>query len=430
MVRVSFRKTPRKAAATTGSSKPNSFTPSASLRAAAAIVGAVITILVLLFSLATLQPHIAPLSEVAAAPAAGIGQTASAVASSVAPPQPPMQSAPAPAAPPAAQASSPPPPSQGPWEDFDDPLWPGYRNQPPPDPWTASLEPPTAASVGETGRTPLAYILTVNTTSVRYRYTAVRAAAAGMRPVPHFGTWPSSDTSRPLGMRKLCATRFAHKTSWRRFVEDPGTGEQDWAFFFEDDVNLRLRGPAAHLAWRRAIAHPDVAARGIVYLGYCGAIQAPNTTEGVLVAEGEATPFGPFPAEVRMNMACGSCQHAYGLRKDFARVFWDMGFLNIPSGDDACNTTHAEARGVGYRVHGEVRGADVVNADTSVIYVCMNQLNGIPNVAFNLKSPQHADHVGLYFQDRGSFSSLLDAGNYGTHSSEGGLKAEPTIEDA
>ena len=335
------------------------------------------------------------------------------------------------ASPPPRPPPSPPPLPLAPtWEDFGDPFWPGYRNQPPPDAWTARLEPPPASAVGASGRTPVAYILTINASTYRYRYTAVRAAAAGMRPVPHFGSWPRSDNIRPPGMQKLCATRFAHKTSWWRFVEDPDAGEQDWAFFFEDDVNLRLRGPAAHLAWRRAVAHPDVVARGIVYLGYCAASAAPNTTESVLVAADEATPFGPFPEDVRMNMACGSCQHAYGLRKDFARKFWSMGFLNIPQGDDACNTTHAEARGAGYRAHDVYRGPEVVNADTSAIYVCLNQLNGFPSVGFNLRSPQNQDQVGLYYQDRWSFASTLDANNYGVGSSLSGLKAEPSLDDA
>lgn len=173
-----------------------------------------------------------------------------------------------------------------------------------------------------------------------------------------------------------------------------------------------------------------MAARGVVYLGYCAASAAPNTTESVLVAAGEATPFGPFPEDVRMNMACGSCQHAYGLRKDFARKFWGMGFLNIPHGDDACNTTHAEARGAGYRAHDVYRGPEVVNADTSAIYVCLKQLNGFPSVGFNLRSPQNQDQVGLYYQDRWSFASTLDAGNYGVGSSTSALKAEPSLEDA
>ena len=288
--------------------------------------------------------------------------------------------------------------------------------------------------MGLLGPTPHAYILTVNTSSFRYRYTAVRAAASGMRPLPHLGSWPRSDTIRSLGMRKLCATRFAHKTAWRRFVEDPGAGEADWAFFFEDDVNLRLPGPLVHLAWRRAAAHPEVAARGLMYLGYCGASAAPNSTEAVLIAAGEAVPGGGAPAleEVRMNMACGSCQHAYGLRKDFARAFWGMGALNLPHQDDACNTTHAEARGAGYRAwrEGGWRGGEVVNADTSAIYVCLRQLNGFPNVGLNLRSPQNQDQVGLFYQDRWKFASTLDAGNYGVGSSTASLKEEPTLEDA
>ena len=358
-----------------------------------------------------------------------------AAARAVVPPQPLAPSPPPPPPPPPPRTYPP-----GTWEDFDDPLWPGWRNQAPPDAWTAALAPPSAESIGFTGRTPKAYILTVNTSSYRYRYTAVRAAASGMLPVPHIGSWPPSDTVRPLGMRKLCGTRFAHKTSWMRFVEDAGAGEQDWAFFFEDDVNIAppLRGPTVHHLWRTALAHPDVAARGIVYLGYCAATRVPGTNASVLVGAEEPLPAlggAALGVDVLMDLACGSCQHAYGLRKDFARRFWAMGELNIPHQDDACNTTHAEARGRGYRAWADPaqqgwRGGDVVNADTSAIYVCMKQLGGFPSVAFNIPSPQNVMQVGPFFQDRHSFASTLDASNYGVGTSETHLKSSPTLEDA
>ena len=354
------------------------------------------------------------------------------------PPLPQPQPQPPPAPPPAsaspAAVSYPP----GTWEDFEDPAWPGWRHQPPPDPWTSALVPPAAASIGLSGRTPKAYILTVNTSSYRYRYTAVRAAASGMQPVPHLGTWPASDTVRSLGMRKLCGTRFAHKTSWARFVEDAEAGEEDWAFFFEDDVNIAppLRGPTVHHLWRTAAAHPDVAARGIMYLGYCAATRVAGTQESVLVRAAEplaALGGASLGVDVLMDMSCGSCQHAYGLRKDFARRFWAMGELNLPHQDDACNTSHAEARGRGYRAWnraGEWRGGEVVNADTSAIYVCQNQLQGFPSVAFNIPSPQNIAQVGPFFQDRHAFASTLDASNYGVGTSEQGLKVSPTLEDA
>ena len=95
-------------------------------------------------------------------------------------------------------------------------------------------------------------------------------------------------------------------------------------------------------------------------------------------------------------------------------------------------TTRPRARAAGYRAWntGPWSGGEVVNADTSAIYVCMNQLKGFPSVAFNIVSPQHAMQVGPFFQDRHSFASTLDASNYGVGTSQEHLKESPTLEDA
>lgn len=328
---------------------------------------------------------------------------------------------------PVCDTSTPPPPNS--YGSFDDPCFYGASRQPPPDSYTRSLYPvPNAASIGLSGRTPTAYILTINTSMHRYRYTAVRAAASGMRPVPHFGTWPRTDTIRNNDWRKLCATRFAHKTAWQRHAEDDTAKEEDWAFFFEDDVNIAppMRGPSVHLLWRRAAEHPDVLKRGVMYLGYCAATDVAGSSRSTLIRADEPIAGGPpLGIDVDMTMACGSCQHAYGLTKAFARRFWDLTLEVIPHGDDACNATHAAERGAS-------PAGGVVNADTSVIYTCMDsgRLNGIPNVGLNIVSPQNQHQVGPFFQDRSKFASSLDASNYGGASSTAGLKDEPTIEDA
>jgi hypothetical protein len=341
------------------------------------------------------------------------------------PPQPSPSAAPSPL--PACDMTAPIAPNS--YGSFDDPCFFGASRQPPPDAFTRSLYPvPDAASVGMSGRTPTAYILTVNTTMHRYRYTAVRAAASGMQPVPHFGTWPRTDTIRNNDWRKLCATRFAHKTAWQRHAQDPAAGEDDWAFFFEDDVNIvqPLRGPSVHLLWRRAAEHAEVRKRGIMYLGYCAATDVEGSVRATLIRADEPIAGGaPLGINVDMTIACGSCQHAYGLTKAFARRFWDLGLEVVPHGDDSCNATYAAERGAS-------PAGGVVNADTSVIYTCLDRarLNGIPNVGVNLVSPQNQHQVGPFFQDRSKFASSLDASNYGGASSTVGLKDEPTIEDA
>jgi hypothetical protein len=165
-----------------------------------------------------------------------------------------------------------------PFRDWADVAAPEWRAQPPLDAWTLRRHArvPTPESVGfpPGDATPTAYILTGNVTGARYRHTAVRAAAVGFRPVPHVGGWPRGDTLRHPSRQRFCATRYAHTDAWQRFVDDPSTGEGDYAFFFEDDVGVTPPATprAVHVGWRHALQLEAVSRRGVLYLGACGAL--------------------------------------------------------------------------------------------------------------------------------------------------------------
>lgn len=165
-----------------------------------------------------------------------------------------------------------------PFRDWADLAAPEWRVQPPLDAWTlrrhARVPPPQSVGFSAADPIPTAYILTGNVTGPRYRHTAVRAAAVGFRPVPHVGRWPAGDTLRTPAMQRFCATRYAHTDAWQRFVDDPTTGEGDYAFFFEDDVSVTPPAwpDAVHTGWRRALSLEAVSRRGVLYLGGCGAL--------------------------------------------------------------------------------------------------------------------------------------------------------------
>jgi hypothetical protein len=235
-----------------------------------------------------------------------------------------------------------------------------------PDLWTANV-PVSAPPPG--GSPTRAFIITSDTRSLRYRYSAVRVAAAGLTPTPHIGRWPA-DPLRPGGLHAFCANKHAHRNAWARFSEDSNAALDDWAFFFEDDIAFtgNVAPSAVHIAWRAAIAGPDAAAHGVIWLGLCGQ-PARDLTSLTLLAPG-----------VGATTACGPCLHAYGLRKDVAATFWaDMEKEWLGQGWD-CNTTAAILAGAGPGPHLQV------NADAVVLEMCRATPHGWTLVGANLQS--------------------------------------------
>lgn len=293
-----------------------------------------------------------------------------------------------------------------------DTAWPA---QPATDAWTATVArrvaSPFAVGLPPTARRAKAYILTVSTASWRYRYTALRAAAAGMTPVAHIGRWPAGDTLRSVDQQKACATKYAHRHAWARHAADPAADDADWAFFFEDDVAVTppLRGADVHVAWRRVIASPEARLRGFVSLGLCG--QFGNFSAAALtrvVTAGERLGArATATASVDVAMTCGVCMHAYGVRRDVARSLWAHLDADSPHQGWDCNATEAALGGAGPGPHA------VVNADSALMSVCTTTLRSAPLVGANLASPLVEDHKGVFFQDRSSFASVLAGNNYG-----------------
>ena len=108
---------------------------------------------------------------------------------------------------------------------------------------------------------------------------------------------------------------------------------------------------------------------------------------------------------------CGACMHAYGLRKDVARHLARRMQQLTPEEDDACDMYRALRRGIDPRAR-----IPLIYQDTALLEVCRTDWLGEPVLGVNLVSPDDGSHVGVFYQDRRSFSSTLADGNYGTKS--------------
>ena len=131
----------------------------------------------------------------------------------------------------------------------------------------------------------------------------------------------------------------------------------------------------------------------------------------------ERGPFGP-PSTASVveplwlqTSNCGACMHAYALRKNVARHLARRMQQLTPEEDDACDLYRAIRRGLDPR-----SSIPLIYQDTALLEVCKRDWRGLPLLGRNLVSPEARDHNGVFFQDRGSFSSTLADGNYGTKS--------------
>jgi len=288
-----------------------------------------------------------------------------------------------------------------------------WKVQQPTDAWTLALSVSRPLDIGLQADlyVPKAYILTSDVLTRRYRYTAVRAAASGMQPVPHIGRWAYGiDKVHSLEVQKFCANKYGHKHMWDRFAADESASEDSWAFFFEDDVAISppFNGAHVHRSWRASVETPEAQKHGVIELGMCGQFGEftdSQTANWKLLLIGGA--FGDVPP-VHQHNSCGSCLHVLGLRKDRARHFFDdIVKANVNFTHDCDITSKIQA---GLRADMPV---PLINSDSGKMLLCL-KLGGWPLVGVNASSEETPrDHKGLFYQDRMSFSSSLDASNYG-----------------
>jgi hypothetical protein len=292
------------------------------------------------------------------------------------------------------------------------PLREGWLQQPPQDTWTMALTPAPPNGPAQPRGAPAAYILTSSTNSRRYRFSAVRAAAAGMRPIAHLVTWLANDEhSTPPEKKASCAIKFGHANMWARFVADPAARNDDWAFFFEDEIAFTppLTGASVQRAWRASVDSPAAREWGIIELGLCAQPPRPaapslppRSTWDLLVAESDTAPA------IFQHRTCSACLHALGLRKDIARDF----LKRISYG----NATHALADcSLATRIAAGLDAAPgITSLDTVKLSYCLSNLPGWPLIVTNRTAPDSPrNHHGVFFQDRTSFSSLLAIDDYG-----------------
>lgn len=292
-------------------------------------------------------------------------------------------------------------------------LAPGWQVQPAVDLWTASLKVTTPAHIpGLAGchRIPKAYILTGDTSSQRYRYTAVRAAAAGMQPVPHLLRWPQDDSMYTPQLKRLCQNKLGHFAMWDRHVLDADAGDDDWAFFFEDDIAVMpsLTSDDVQRAWQASIKTPMANERGIIELGMCGQGHLSSSEGWEFLVNGNSS-------RIYQHLSCGSCLTALGMQKKVAGAIF--GWLSTANSNLTldCNASARVELGIPPEAM-----LDHVYLDSEKMWLCIrghsNATPGWPLLGSNLSNPEiPKDHHGLYYQDRLSFSSSIDSSNYGNN---------------
>lgn len=172
--------------------------------------------------------------------------------------------------------------------------------------------------------------------------------------------------------KKVFSNRMAFTDLFRNFVNDTTADVGQWRFFFEDDVALHpFLTPS--LARRLLARGMEVAAAdGILYLGICG---PSRSRERVMLLH-------PVEA-VRCS---GACTHAFGLTKWKTGGFLSyMDKLRMPEDENVTSMYFDQLM----QAYGE-------------------QVHKIWVLGSNLLSPQERNHIGMVFQDRTHYPSVIN----------------------
>lgn len=172
--------------------------------------------------------------------------------------------------------------------------------------------------------------------------------------------------------KKVFSNRLAFTDLFHRFVNDSSADVGTWRFFFEDDVALHPFLTQT-LARRLLVRGMEVAAAdGILYLGICG----PNKSRQTVV----------LSPPVEAMRGSGACTHAFGITKWKTGGFLTyMDKLQMPEDANVTSMYFDQLM----QAYGE-------------------QVHKIWVLGSNLVSPQEKNHIGIVFQDRTNYPSVIN----------------------
>ena len=153
----------------------------------------------------------------------------------------------------------------------------------------------------------------------------------------------------------------------------PEVAEDDFVMLFEDDIvahaGVKPRAFAEAYAHGKGLAAED----GLLYLGACG----PDCNESI-VSSFQKVQF----------MKCASyCTHAFAIKKHKARLMDSLFYQDLVKHPQYWPECHA--------------------IDLQLLrHSLYNNLTWV--LGTNLKSPQVLEHVGVFYQDRSKFTSLIN----------------------
>ena len=174
--------------------------------------------------------------------------------------------------------------------------------------------------------------------------------------------------------KKVFSNRLAFTDLFQKFVNDTSADVGSWRFFFEDDVALHPFLTQS-LARRLLARGMEVAAAdGILYLGICG---PSKSREKVVLSN---------PGPVEATRCSGACTHAFGLTKWKTGGFLTyMDKLRMPEDANVTSMYFDQLM----QAYGE-------------------QVHKIWVLGSNLVSPQEKNHIGMVFQDRTNYPSVIN----------------------
>ena len=183
---------------------------------------------------------------------------------------------------------------------------------------------------------------------------------------------------------------FGWMDMWARAGNDPSLSDDNWVLMFEDDVAVVPQAAEAGpqpfdytSAFLELLAHPAAVADGIVSLGACAPRWAPNH-----IPEPRIIPSSNSSSWLSSRRALGLCMHAMAFTKRRAR------------------SLHSDIS-----AYLERDRAFIMDVDLRRFGLAADRWPFL--FGDQRRSPQFADHRGLFYQDRKKHQSIIDGAKGG-----------------
>jgi len=210
-------------------------------------------------------------------------------------------------------------------------------------------------------------------------------------------------------LRKTFSNKIAFETILQTFISSDTFGPDEWIFLFEDDIGMQSKVADPYCAIRSAmlIASPSISlpmpvpvrkkkkknspphdkgqrvGDGIIYLGMCRHFT--SVCQPLVSTKNEQLPR--LDSTIEIQRCFGACAHAFGVVK------WKAPFL----------------LSVFRSLHNEFSDYSAFHYFDMGLLLFGQLVHPILLVGSNLPSPQLGhNHLGLFYQDRRRFTSLID----------------------